>query len=357
MLFGNDLTALEAPVAYYLTETTHDNTVKRYSYGSDPVIDLGINNYVSKWTPTKDIIKANKAIANRIFEEIWNEGNLDVADEILDSELVRHDSGNPSASGPVGREGFKQLVSVYRSAFPDIHWTINDMIAEDNLVASRWTATGTHQGELMGIPPTGASVTGTGISIVRIVDGKVKEEWADWDSLAMMQQLGVISPGRPSPDNYTWGELSEMTGDPGDPVANKALVTRFTEEVWNQQNLDVMDEIFIDEVISHNPPIDYLYDPSSLEVLKQGVTDYLTAFPDLHVVVEDTIAEGDMAVARWTVAGTHQGELMGIPATGNPISWTGHTMYRFADGKIVELWWAWDTLGMMQQISPELPGE
>jgi steroid delta-isomerase-like uncharacterized protein len=127
------------------------------------------------------------------------------------------------------------------------------------------------------------------------------------------------------------------------------------DEVWNQQKLAVMDELFAADVVSHNPPIEYLYGRSNLAILKQGVTDYLTAYPDLKVTLEDTVVEGDLVSARWTLKATHLGPLMGIPATGKSVTFTGVTMYRFAGGKIVELWWAWDTMGMMRQITPPKP--
>jgi steroid delta-isomerase-like uncharacterized protein len=75
----------------------------------------------------------------------------------------------------------------------------------------------------------------------------------------------------------------------------------------------------------------------------------------MRVTTDDIIAEGDKVVIRWTANGTHQGELMGIPASGNQTTWSGMTIYRFADGKIVESWWAYDALGMMQQIMPPMP--
>ena len=78
---------------------------------------------------------------------------------------------------------------------------------------------------------------------------------------------------------------------------------------------------------------------------------YLAAFPDLRITTDDIIAEGDKVVARWTVTGTHQGELMGIPASGKQISFTGMTVHRFVDGKIAENWWSYDAMGMMQQIT------
>jgi predicted ester cyclase len=192
----------------------------------------------------------------------------------------------------------------------------------------------------------------TGNIIFRFEDGKVAEAWSFADMLGLMQQIGVSSPARPTPADYTWTSRSAATGNPGEPEANKAMVRRFVEEAWNQQNLDMMDGIFASDVVSHNPPIEFLYGPSDLEVLKQGVADYLAAYPDLEVVMTDLVAEGDLVSALWTASGTHLGELMGMVPTGNPVTFSGITMYRFADGKIVEMWWAWDTLGMMQQISP-----
>ena len=130
----------------------------------------------------------NKAIARRIFEEVWK-GKLDVADEILDASHVAHGLGLELPPGP---EGFKQFVSIYLSAFPDVHFTIEDQIAEGDRVVTRWTARGTHKGELMGIPPTGKQAVVTGIGINHFVGEKVVEAWNNWDGLGMMQQLGAV---------------------------------------------------------------------------------------------------------------------------------------------------------------------
>jgi len=135
------------------------------------------------------LLEDNKAIARRTFEEIWNQGNLGVADEIYDASSVSHGTGVELPPGP---EGFKQYVSIYLSAFPDVHFTIEDQIAEGDRVVTRWIARGTHNGELMGIPATGKQVVVTGISINEFVGGKLVESWNNWDGLGMMQQLGVF---------------------------------------------------------------------------------------------------------------------------------------------------------------------
>jgi hypothetical protein len=127
---------------------------------------------------------------------------------------------------------------MYLTAFPDAQFVIEEQIAVGDKVATLWTATGTHQGELMDIPPTDAYAITTGINIAQIVDGQIVEEWAHWDALGQMQQLGVITPARPAPENYMWGAPSGVVGEAGDPEANKAVVMRNIEEVWNQGNLE-----------------------------------------------------------------------------------------------------------------------
>jgi steroid delta-isomerase-like uncharacterized protein len=131
----------------------------------------------------------NKALARRLFEEIWNKGKMDVADEIYDDRYVTHGHGVELPSGPAG---FKQLVSIFRKAFPDIHFTIEDQIAEGDKVVTRWKNHGTHKGDLMGIPATGKEVVITGISIIHVVSGKIFEGWNNWDRMGMMQQIGGV---------------------------------------------------------------------------------------------------------------------------------------------------------------------
>ena len=135
----------------------------------------------------------NKALVRRSFEEVWNDKNLDALDEIVAPDVVNH-SSPPGL--PEGVEGNKAFIGMYLSAFPDTKMTIEDMIATGDKVVTRWVATGTHDGELMGIPPTGKHVTVTGIGIDRISGGKIVESWGEFDALGMMQQLGVApTPG------------------------------------------------------------------------------------------------------------------------------------------------------------------
>ncbi len=133
----------------------------------------------------------NKAIVRRLIEEGFNRGNLEVYEELVAPDFVNH-SAPPGV--PPTREGWKQIAAMFRTAFPDLHLHIEDEIAEGDLVTTRFTGHGTHQGELMGIPATGKEVTFSGINIARIAGGKIMERREEFDMMGMMVQLGVVSP-------------------------------------------------------------------------------------------------------------------------------------------------------------------
>jgi steroid delta-isomerase-like uncharacterized protein len=138
----------------------------------------------------------NKAVAKRFFEA-FNARDLDAFDEILASDAIDHDPQNPfrQMRGP---EGAKRNAAMYHAAFSDGCFDVQEQIAEGDCVVTRWTAKGTHDGELMGMPPTGKWVEVDGIGIDRIVDGKVAESWGCWDTLGMMQQLGAVPEAQPA---------------------------------------------------------------------------------------------------------------------------------------------------------------
>lgn len=137
------------------------------------------------------LTETNKAVSRRFFEEVFGKGKLNVLDEIIASDHVN--SGPGTLPGlPTGPEGAKQLVTVYRNAFPDVHFTIDEQIAEGDKVVTRWTADGTHKGELLGIPATGKTSTVTGVAVDRFANGKIVESWGIFDQFGMMQNLGVI---------------------------------------------------------------------------------------------------------------------------------------------------------------------
>ncbi len=132
----------------------------------------------------------NKALMNRIINEVFNRGNISLVDELLAPGFVEHEELPPGI--PPGREAVKQLSTKFRSAFPDLKVTIDDTIAAGDKVVVRCTWRGTHKGEFMGVPPTGKKVSFGVIDIVRIAGGKVLEHWGQMDGMGMMKQLGVF---------------------------------------------------------------------------------------------------------------------------------------------------------------------
>jgi steroid delta-isomerase-like uncharacterized protein len=137
------------------------------------------------------VTEDNKSIMRRAYDEILNEGRLDVADEIIAEDMTEHEQF-PGLEP--GREGFKSFVTMFREAFPDLQVTVEDMIAEDDKVAARVTMRGTHQGKFLGIPPSGNRIEVPVVDIVRFADGMGVEHWGVTDNMAMMVQLGVASP-------------------------------------------------------------------------------------------------------------------------------------------------------------------
>lgn len=130
----------------------------------------------------------NKAIVLRFFEEAFNQGNLAVIDELIDSQIVYH-----APDGDIrDHDGVHQLVTWMRTTFHDFQVSPEEVVAEGDRVVIRFTDSGTHQGEGMGIPPTGKQVTWTGIDIFRLSEGKIVEGWGVSDGLHLMQQLGAI---------------------------------------------------------------------------------------------------------------------------------------------------------------------
>ncbi len=131
----------------------------------------------------------------RRFTDAWDEGDLNALDELLAEDFVDHD---PVPGQDAGREGYKQVTSAFFAAFPDLRVRNEDVIAEGDKAVLRWTARGTHQGELMGISATGRTVTLKGIDVIRVAEGRIAERWGEFDALGMLQQLGAFPPSEPA---------------------------------------------------------------------------------------------------------------------------------------------------------------
>ena len=130
----------------------------------------------------------NKLLADRVWEEVWHQGDLERIEELFASDFVRHDPGR-EIHGP---EENRQFIKGFRAAFPDVHFTVLDQIAEGDKVAVRYRFQATHLGDFQGMPPTGKQVGYSGILIYRVANGRIAEQWTEFDLLGFLKQLGAL---------------------------------------------------------------------------------------------------------------------------------------------------------------------
>ena len=135
-------------------------------------------------------VEENIQLMQRWFQEVWNKGRVQTVHDLLAPDGVAHGQrgGESEIRGP---EEFEKFVEEIRGAFPDIHVSVEDILGAGDQVVVRWSATMTHRGDTLGIPATGKTVQSRGISVARIVNGKIVEGWDNWDELGMLEQLGV----------------------------------------------------------------------------------------------------------------------------------------------------------------------
>lgn len=132
----------------------------------------------------------NRAIARRLIEEVWNGRKLEVVDELLAPTFSNHDPNTPDLG--TGPEAYKKLVNLYTTAFPDLSFSIEELISDEDTLVMRWRSSGTHKGDLGGIAPTDKRIVIEGITVSHIKNGKILDQHVSWDALGMMQQLGIV---------------------------------------------------------------------------------------------------------------------------------------------------------------------
>lgn len=141
-----------------------------------------------------DRVTRNKLLVNAFIQELFTQGDLDAVDRYLHPQFINHDPPFPGA--PDGPAGMRHAAAMFRQALPDWHSDVDQLVAEGDIVVERFTASGTHQGELMGVPPTGQTVTLCGINIFRLEGDRIIERWGRLDELGLLQQLNLAHPPR-----------------------------------------------------------------------------------------------------------------------------------------------------------------
>ncbi|MEP7290301.1 MAG: ester cyclase [Chloroflexota bacterium] len=270
-----------------------------------------------------------KQVYRRFVDEVINKGNISIIDDLYHPDYVDH-SAPPGA--PKGLSVFDQVAAIpkmFRGAFPDLHFTIEEMVEDGDWVATRVTGRAQHLGRpFMGVAPSGRKIVWSSEGFFRMKDGRIVEHYGQPDLLALREQISAkVEPG----------SLDE----------NRAIVTRYVYEV-NMQNFDAFDEFVDPNFIDHDPIPNQ---KPGVPGLKDAYRMFTTAFPDVWFTFEDLIAEDDMVIGRGVIEGTHTGNFMGmIPPTGKKLHWTGTRMFKVKNGKVTEGWINLDFLGLLQQM-------
>lgn len=306
---------------------------------------------------------ANTTVLQSFVTTVLDGKNLPAADKFLSQNFLHHDRAPGEETGQqTGLAGTKAFFTkTVFAAFSRFNTTFEDLAAEGDLVAGRWRQTSVNTGTWLGRPATNATVDIAGISIVRVRDGLIVEEWEARDSVSMLRQLGVSLPRltvlsaadaaippkfTPAPFR-TNGSLAPGGGALG-LIDLKALVGSLFAGVYNSGNLGLLQLLLAPGYVLHDPT-------GLLPATKNGLASLVTTFragmPDFATTVDLQLAQGDRVVSRWTGRGTHKGTLFGIARTGAPVKVSGISVMRVRGTQIQEEWLLWDQLSLLQQIA------
>ena len=311
----------------------------------------GLSRAAQDETPTVECVSTtpeeNEALVQAYWDEsVWGPQGK-IASVVAPDEI--HHWGILGTTQ--GFDEFAKRWALFNAAFPDLTFQVDEIVATDTMAASVWTATGTQEGEWQGLPPTHDVVSWSGINIFRIACGMIAESWGEADHIGLRAQLGgtdvppLMQAAAASPAAGAMAEASPCA--PATPDETLAVVERWSNEVWTDRKLEVLDEIASPEITHHGASFP---DVHGIPDLQAAVQRQFETFPDLVIAVEDGFATSDLAVVRWSGTGTQQGEYFGVPPTGADVTMTGINVYRLECGKIVESWSEMNALDVLNAV-------
>lgn len=286
----------------------------------------------------KASLAASKALALKVSLEVFL---ADASPEgVLSKDFVAH---FPSGQPDQNLQGFLGFGAQFRAALPDAAFAFTHAIADGELVGLRYIGTGTHKGELFGVPPTNKALKWEGMVVRRIVGGVVVEEWNEPDNAGLMGQLtGSASAQSPeSADHQGAGDCAKAV-----IAASKDVALRVSNEVVLGGKAP--GSLLSSSFVMHNP--NGLPD-ANLDGFLGFNAGFRAAFPDALFTFTHELGEGELVLLRYTATGTHSAELFGVPATGKKIAWEGAVIRRIDSGKAAEEWNAPDIAGILAQLT------
>lgn len=304
---------------------------------------------------------ANAVLLARYMSQVWNEGDYDVARELVADDMIVHGAGGQVVKQ--GPDGVIALVTAWREAFPDGRMIVHDVVSEGDMVADRLTWEGTHRGDFYGIPASNRRVRCTSIGSDRIAGGKIVEGWGELDMLGMMQQLGALDPVFPGAsgtweDPGTWEDGAGASVDTGggsavgtveDPRACRDAVLQYFD-CLNAGDEEALRDVVDDAVyVDHNPTTGRGGLATALRfhfMLRASLPDLMIEPEQAHLIIQD-----DKAFVRWTATAHHDGApLLGAEPSGKKVQWTGSDIFRVHEGRCEEHWVSADMLSLVKQV-------
>lgn len=291
-----------------------------------------------------DGMQSNKLLAQRVFDEILTGGQFEKAAELYAPDFVNHGRSRDAslAEDQAAARG-------WRKAAPDLVMTTDLLLAEGDLVAVLWRSTGTNTGEGNGLPATGKRISGRGITVWRIRNGKLQEEWSEFNMLQILQQAGLL-PGGPSTPQTPQPVLKDLTQSlqklPADTVEkNRQIAKSVFEQILGQGKLELFDSIYARDFANHG-----LFQDSLVKDEIDGTNGFRQLAPDLKVEVTQTVAEGEFVAVTYLASGTNTAAAMGYPATGKSFVMRGMSIFRIHEGKIRDEWSILDQYQALKQL-------
>jgi len=275
-----------------------------------------------------------ESFVHRWFEQVWNRQREEAIDEMFAEDGIANGLNDAEGNPLRGPEVFKTLHRAFLSAYPDLQITVEDIIGEGDRIAARCTVRATHTGDGLGVSPTNQPIEFTGMTIVKINDGKITEAWNEFDFMKMYAQVGALNLklNNPAADGY------------------ETIVHRWFGEVWNKKRESAIDEMLTADTVHHGLGGTENADVVGVENFKNFFRGFTAVFPDLQVEVKEVVADGENISARYVARGTHTGEGLGLPPTNKPVEFTGMGICTVRDGKFVEVWNEVDFLKLYSQI-------
>ena len=341
--------------------------------------------------PLSDIELANKFTAARFIGAFNNDDWDTVREVVAEGFVFHHPIGGTVAAGP---EGIVAAWAGFKRLSPDSWHPIPILIAEGECVAVLLPTYGHFTGRSdQAPPPTGGRLDYGMVNMVRFEAGRLAEMWFGMDPLVELQQMGIAPTSPPRP--YRPTELANLTaflgatemgpadadnvtafgddhalfyrheittkppygGDPSvDTEMSRAVVDRWFEEVLSGHDLAALAEVASPNVLVHPTAMPCEAGYYAETGVEQWLGEQWSAFPDLTVVDDFSVATGDIVAARWHAQGTSQGDFLGVAPTGRSLDYTGLSMYRIEVGRIAEIWETRNTLGILHQLDPRIGG-